>query len=151
MITFDRLQPLRSALAALRRLWLIRVWRMDIHPTARFSLTAKFDRTHPSGVHIGAESYVGFGAVILAHDFTRELRCDTVIGRRCFIGARAIILPGVTIGDGSIVGAGAVVTGDVPTSSLVAGNPARIIRTGLIVGPYGQMKPSSEQIDPAAA
>ena len=136
---------------SLRRLWLIRVWRKDIHPTARFSLTAKFDRTHPRGVHIGAESYVGFGAVILAHDFTRELRCDTVIGRRCFIGARAIVLPGVGVGDGSIVGAGAVVTRDVPAGSLVAGNPARVVRSGLVLGPYGQMRcERSDEIGPTA-
>lgn len=45
-----------------------------------------------------------------------------------WIGAGAIILPGVTIGEGAIVGAGAVVTKDVPPFAVVAGNPARIIR-----------------------
>lgn len=45
-----------------------------------------------------------------------------------WIGARAIILPGVTIGTGSIVGAGAVVTTDVPPYSVAAGNPAEVIR-----------------------
>ncbi len=46
-----------------------------------------------------------------------------------WIGAGAIILPGLTIGEGSIVGAGAVVTKDVPPHSVVAGNPARVIKT----------------------
>ena len=50
------------------------------------------------------------------------------IGRGTWIGAGAIILPGVTIGERSIVGAGSVVTKDVPPLSIVAGNPARLIR-----------------------
>lgn len=48
------------------------------------------------------------------------------IGRDCWIGARAVILPGVTIGDKSVVAAGAVVTKDVPSSVVVAGCPARV-------------------------
>jgi maltose O-acetyltransferase len=49
------------------------------------------------------------------------------IGRRVFIGARAVILPGVTIGDDAIVGAGSVVTRDVEPGMLAAGNPARVL------------------------
>jgi maltose O-acetyltransferase len=51
-----------------------------------------------------------------------------VIGDNVWIGSRAIILPGVRIGSGSIVGAGSVVTKDVPSNSVVAGNPARVVR-----------------------
>jgi acetyltransferase-like isoleucine patch superfamily enzyme len=50
------------------------------------------------------------------------------IGDGCWIGARALILPGVTIGKRVLIAAGAVVTKDVPDDSLVAGNPARVIR-----------------------
>ncbi|CAE6491008.1 unnamed protein product [Rhizoctonia solani] len=50
------------------------------------------------------------------------------IGKDCWIGGAAIILPGVTIGDGSTVGAGSVVTKDVEPRTLVAGNPAKLIR-----------------------
>ena len=50
------------------------------------------------------------------------------VGRHCWIGAGAIILGGVTIGDGTTIGAGAVVTKSMPERSLVAGNPARVIR-----------------------
>lgn len=50
------------------------------------------------------------------------------IGNNCWLGAGAIVLPGVTIGHNVVVGAGAVVTKDVPDNVVVAGNPARIIR-----------------------
>jgi len=50
-----------------------------------------------------------------------------VIGDRVWIGYRAIVLPGVTIGEGAVVGAGAVVTKDVEPYEIVAGNPARKI------------------------
>ena len=58
-------------------------------------------------------------------------RADTApvhIGRDVWVGERAIILKGVTIGDGAIVAAGAVVTSDVPPATIVAGNPSRIVK-----------------------
>jgi acetyltransferase-like isoleucine patch superfamily enzyme len=102
---------------------------MDIDPTASFSMSARLDKSHPRGVHIGKESYVAFEAVIMSHDMTRGLRTDTWIGERCFIGGRSLILPGVRIGDQCIVGAGSVVTKDVPSNCIVVGNPARVIKT----------------------
>lgn len=62
-------------------------------------------------------------------------RAPVVIGSGAWIGARAIVLPGVTIGRRSVVGAGSVVTHDVPDDTLVAGNPARPVRT--LVYPQG--------------
>ena len=58
----------------------------------------------------------------------RELRGDTVIGNDVWIGMEAIILPGVTVGDGAIIGARAVVAADVPAYAIVAGNPAHVIK-----------------------
>jgi lipopolysaccharide O-acetyltransferase len=51
-----------------------------------------------------------------------------VIGDRVWIGEGAVVLPGVTIGDGCIIGANAVVTADIPADSIAAGNPARVLR-----------------------
>lgn len=134
----NRLFWLRNLLVDLRRLWLRRVWGMDIDPTAQFSLSARFDRTFPIGVHVGAWSYIAFEARILTHDRTRGLYLHTRIGRNCFIGGRSMILPGVEIGDNCVVGAGSIVTRSVPPNSIVAGNPARVIRSGIEVGPYGR-------------
>lgn len=50
------------------------------------------------------------------------------IGKNCWIGAGAVILPGITIGDNSVIGAGSVVTKDIPENSVAVGNPARVIR-----------------------
>ena len=50
------------------------------------------------------------------------------IGNKVWIGAHATILPGVTIGDGAVVAAGAVVTKDVPSNVVVAGVPAKVIK-----------------------
>jgi acetyltransferase-like isoleucine patch superfamily enzyme len=128
-----------------------RFWGMSIHPTAVLSMSAKLDKTHPRGIHIGERSYVAFGAAILSHDMTRGLRRDTRIGRHCFIGARSLVLPGVTIGDESIVAAGAIVTRDVPPRSIVAGNPAAVVRSGIDVGPYGRLRRDAASAPPNAS
>ncbi|MGB3313150.1 MAG: acyltransferase [Albidovulum sp.] len=134
----NRLGRLRNLLVSLRRVWLRRVWGMDIHDTAQFSMSTKFDRTFPVGVHVGPNSYIAFEARILTHDRTRGLYLHTRIGANCFIGGRSLILPGVEIGDNCVVGAGSIVTKSVPPGSVVAGNPAQIIRSGIDVGPYGR-------------
>ncbi len=134
----NRLGALRNIIVDLKRAYLRRVWKMDIHPTAQFSLSAKFDRTFPIGIHVGAHSYVAFESRLLTHDRTRGLYLHTRIGENCFIGGRSLILPGVEIGDHCVVGAGSVVTKSVPPRSIVAGNPARVIRSGIEVGHYGR-------------
>ena len=134
----NRLKGLRNLLVEMRRLLYNKVWGMDIHPTAQFSLSARFDHTFPIGVHVGPRSYVAFEARILTHDMTRGLYLHTRVGADCFVGGRSLILPGIEIGDGCVVGAGSVVTRSVPPRCLVAGNPARILRENIEVGPYGR-------------
>jgi acetyltransferase-like isoleucine patch superfamily enzyme len=137
-------KKLRLGLLKARHFYYARLWGMDIHPSARFSLTTKFDLTHPSGIHVGAETYIAFRTSILTHDMTRGLFVDTWIGSRCFIGAHSLIMPGVRIGDESIVAAGAIVTKDVPPRSIVAGNPARIVRENIEVKAYGRFLDADE-------
>lgn len=138
MLNLNQLLPLRHGLVAVKRWYYTRIFGMHLHPTAQFSLRAHLDKTHPTGVYVGEYSWIALGAMVFTHDYTREVYLDTRIGARCFIGAGSKILPGVTIGDGSIVAMGAVVTRDVPAGSLVAGNPARVIRSGLHLTNYGK-------------
>jgi acetyltransferase-like isoleucine patch superfamily enzyme len=118
---------LRELVLEVRRQYLVRVWKMDIGKGTAISMSAKLDKTSPHGIHIGTYTVVTFSAAILTHDYVNQLNRDVHIGNNCFIGAHAIILPGVTIGDSCIVAAASVVARDVPAGSLVAGNPARVV------------------------
>ncbi len=62
---------------------------------------------------------------------TKQLmdEADVVIGRDVWLGARVIVLPGATIGDGAIIGAGALVRGDIPANAIAVGVPARVVGT----------------------
>jgi acetyltransferase-like isoleucine patch superfamily enzyme len=66
-------------------------------------------------------------------DWTHVEQANIIIERRCWIGTRCIILKGVHLGEGCVVGAGSVVTRPFPAYSVVAGNPARLIRTLSVV------------------
>lgn len=140
----NRLSGLRTLLVNTRRWIDTRLWGMDIHPTVQYSLSAKLDRTFPIGVHIGAHSYIAFEARILTHDRTRGLYVHTRVGKNCFIGGRSMILPGVEVGDNCVVGAGSVVTKSIPPRSLVAGNPAKVIRSDIDVIEYGRFVDADE-------
>ena len=93
----------------------------------------QIDHSHAWLVSIGDETVIASRAIILAHDAsTRRHIGYTKIGRvrigsRTFIGAGAIILPGVSIGDDVVIGAGSVVTRDVPDGCVAAGNPCRVV------------------------
>ena len=88
------------------------------------------------GIEIGEEALIGAGCLICDSDMhevplgsDRPVAMAPIkIGKRAFIGARCIVLKGVTIGEGAVVGAGSVVTCDVPAGVLVVGNPAKQVR-----------------------
>lgn len=84
---------------------------------------SKYLSTHPTFYSVGGQSGLSF---VTATTFTEYQ--PITIGNDVWVGARAIILGGVTIGDGAIVAAGAVVVGDVPPFAIVGGVPARIIK-----------------------
>lgn len=100
---------------------------------ANFNLTL-VDDTH---IYIGDHTMIGPNVVIATggHPLLPELRqkgyqynAPVHIGKNCWIGAGAIIVPGITIGDHSVIGAGSVVTKDIPSNVLVVGNPCKVLR-----------------------
>ena len=100
---------------------------------------ANFNLTLVDDTHIFVGDCTMFGPnVVLAtagHPILPELREQVYqynmpihIGRNCWIGAGALILPGVTIGDNTVIGAGSVVTKDIPANVVAVGNPCRVMR-----------------------
>lgn len=130
----------RDIFIKIRYLWLKKIFKINIAETAKISLFAKLDQTNPQGIFIGRYSYVASGTCIMSHDYAKGRYLETRIGEYCFIGYGAIIMPGVVIGDHSIVGAGAVVTKDVEPNSIVAGNPARTIQKDIDTDAFGRLK-----------
>lgn len=113
-------------------------YNMDIGAGTTISRKATIDRgINPQGVHIGKFTRIAGGVLIMAHDACRAMKADTYIGDYCFLGARCIIMPGVKIGNEVVIGSGAVVTKDVPSNCIVAGNPAKVIRENIHCGKMG--------------
>jgi acetyltransferase-like isoleucine patch superfamily enzyme len=86
-----------------------------------------------NGIHIGDDTLFAPGVkIISANHVVGDLRCfesasPIRVGKRCWIGSNAVILPSVQLGDDVIVGAGAVVTKSFPSGSVIGGVPARLI------------------------
>lgn len=89
-----------------------------------------------SPVHIGDGAFIAPGVCIscAGHGIHPDDRMEYVtakpinIGKKVWIGANCVILPGVSIGDGSIIGAGSVVTKDIPENVIAVGNPCKVLR-----------------------
>lgn len=98
-----------------------------------------FDAAGYNLITIGDGTTISFDTVFLVHDFSIDkplyeryhshgkLLAPISVGRNCFIGARALILPGTTIGNNCIVGGGVVVKGQYPDGSIICGNPAKAV------------------------
>jgi len=100
---------------------------------------ANYNLTLVDDTHIYVGDYTMFGPnVTLAtagHPILPELRekglqynMSVHIGRNCWLGAGVVVLPGVTIGDNTVIGAGSVVTKDIPANVVAVGNPCRVLR-----------------------
>jgi maltose O-acetyltransferase len=131
------MRSLLSALAARARgqQTLARLSRAGLQAGRPLQLGAEgaIDPRFAWAIEIGPESIVASGVRIVAHDAAvkrltgyTEVR-PVKIGSRCYIGAGTIVLPGSTIGDEAIVGAGSVVRGEIPAGAVAAGCPARVV------------------------
>lgn len=118
----------RANLMTARIWYLNRIWGHQIAASAGVSFSSFLDRTSPELISIGEYSIVTRGMLVLSHDFSRGRKLPTSIVANCLIGSNSVILPGTRIENGVVVGAGSVVTRDVPDGGLVAGNPARLVR-----------------------
>ena len=133
------------------RVFKYRLKGYDIPYSAIIEGSVLLDKLYPRGIHIGENTLVAGGATILSHDHCKRVGnnqpflVDTFIGKNCFIAVGAIILPGVKIGDEVIVGAGAVVTKDVPSNTVVAGNPAKIIRENIKMNTFAALENWTEK------
>ena len=106
----------------------------NIARSAEIGYLVLIDNLYPEKIFVEENATVAARSTILAHDESmaytgrgRERVLETRISRRAFVGVHAVILPGVTVGPNSIVGAGSVVTHDVPEGATVVGVPARIV------------------------
>ena len=100
---------------------------------------ANFNLTLVDDTHIYVGDFTMFGPNVTVatagHPILPELREQVYqynfpvhIGRNCWIGAGAVIVPGVSIGDNTVIGAGSVVTKDIPSDVVAVGNPCRVLR-----------------------
>lgn len=123
--------------------WRYRMLGVKIGEDVFISHRAKIDTAYPGCIEIGDKCYITFGATILSHDHSvyRHIpfseddgRGLVVLEENVFVGAYAIILRNVRIGANTIISAGSVVTKDVPSNVIVAGNPARVIKSFYAMG-----------------
>ncbi len=130
---------------------------IELCPDCRGFIRAPFYCDYGFNIHIGEDAFINFDCVFLdlapirigdrtmlgpkvqlltAHHpldaaeraTGKEMGRPIVIGDDCWLGGGVIVCPGVTIGDRTVIGAGAVVTHDIPSDAVAVGNPARVIR-----------------------
>lgn len=122
------------------KLWLLSGGKVDFNGPGSFTSGNNLIICK-SNIYIGKGTQIAWGVTIMDHDFHKTYDLDgnqnpetlpIFIGDNVWIGANATILKGVKIGNNAIIGASAVVTKDVPPATIVAGNPAKIIKKEVI-------------------
>lgn len=149
---FNRLNKFRAVFykwAGIKLSKNVVVWKgVDIHPVGSASslvigegsfVNKNFRVTMPENVSVNIGKNVAIGPNVSIETMNHNIKWDekdhwgaiassVSIGDKCWIGARVVILGGVTIGKGSVIAAGAIVNKDVPPGTLVGGVPAKFIR-----------------------
>ncbi len=143
MRSLNQFNALRRRIMIWRCAWLRRAG-VDVDPSSPVSLSARFVSGVPGGITVGELTQVAFKTLIIARTPDGTVR-PVRIGSRCFIGGGAVILPGVTIGERCLIGAGSVVFEDVPPNSIVAGNPARVLKRDAEIVAFGRLAEAVEQ------
>ena len=134
-----------------------RLMRKLVHTTGNFWIKPPFYCDYGYNIYLGSNVMLNYGCVILDVSFVRigddtligpnthiytachsmdagerkkniEFGKPVTIGKNVWIGGNCCILPGVTIGDNTVIGAGSIVTKDIPNNVMAAGNPARVIK-----------------------
>ncbi len=145
--SLNQLSLIRNGLLRIREAWLRLGTGVVLGRGVSISLSAKFKPARRGHIVIGSETLVAFKTLFITRDIATGESRPIRVGARCFIGGGSVILPGITIGEESIVGGGSVVFEDVPARSIVAGNPARVIRRDIEVGPYGRFMDAEDNTD----
>lgn len=141
-----RIRLFLSTIIRFLRILLLKIKKYDVSYSTIIEGSVVLDKLYPEGIHIGENTLVAGGVKILSHDHCKRVGNNqpflthTYIGKNCFIAVGAIILPGVKIGDEVIVGAGSVVTKDIPSNTVVAGNPAKIIRKNIKMNNFAALE-----------
>lgn len=142
--SLNNLRKVRALALAAWRAWLRHVGGVDVQPSTSVSLSSRMIAGKRGSIRIGDDTLVAFKTLLYTRDPRTGEDRPIRIGERCFIGGGSTIMPGVTVGDEVIVGAGAFVFDDVPPRCIVGGNPARILKRDIIVGRYGRLAGADE-------
>lgn len=121
------------------------IWRFmgcDLGKNVHIGHMVRMDFGNPKKIHISDDVIISNGVTILCHkrnvaDYHKGdsalnlpfIYEDVYIGKGCQLGLNVIVMPGVHIGEGSIIGSGAIVTKDIPSWSIAVGFPAKVVRT----------------------
>ncbi len=114
------------------RMYLLRMGGVQIEKSVFIGAGVSFDSLKPDYIVIGEGTVITAGTRIVTHFFNPNdgyyYLGRVKIGNKCFIGVNTLIVNSVLIGDGAVIGAGSVITKDIPAGEIWAGNPAHFIR-----------------------